>query len=230
MSTADLTTTSYAILGLLAIRPWTTYELAQQMERSLRHFWPRAQSRIYEEPKRLVAVGLAKASPGAVGRRARTVYSITPKGRRALEAWLAEPGTGPVIEFEALLKVFFAEQGQPRDALVNIAAIREWAERQNAENIAFARLYLETGGPFPERLAPIVLTGKFLADLADMLAAWSAWAAETAAGWPEDGEEVQPPWDVLEAIAARPTARAGAAVSRPSGRGSAPADGSRGLR
>jgi len=28
-TTAALTPTSYAILGLLAIRPWTTYELAK---------------------------------------------------------------------------------------------------------------------------------------------------------------------------------------------------------
>ena len=35
-----LTTTSYAILGLLAVKPWTTYELAQQMRRALGQFWP----------------------------------------------------------------------------------------------------------------------------------------------------------------------------------------------
>ena len=40
-----------------------------------------------------------------------------------------------------------------QDVLANIAAIREWAEQQNAENIAFARLYRDTGGPFPDRLA-----------------------------------------------------------------------------
>ncbi len=50
-----MTTTSYAILGLLAIRPWTTYELTQQMQRSLSRFWPRAESKLYEEPKKLVA-------------------------------------------------------------------------------------------------------------------------------------------------------------------------------
>ena len=71
MSTADLTTTSYAILGMLAIKPWTTYELAKQMERSLKNFWPRAASRIYEEPKRLAALGLAKATADAVGKRSR---------------------------------------------------------------------------------------------------------------------------------------------------------------
>ena len=45
---AALTSTSYAILGLLAVKPWTTYELAQQMDRALGRFWPRAESRLYE--------------------------------------------------------------------------------------------------------------------------------------------------------------------------------------
>ena len=35
----ELTTTSYAILGMLAIQPWSTYALTQQMRRSLRHLW-----------------------------------------------------------------------------------------------------------------------------------------------------------------------------------------------
>src|SRR3989440_1164812 len=126
MSTVSLTTTSYAILGLLAIKPWTTYELTQQMDRSLGRFWPRAQSKLYEEPKKLVAEGLARASKEAVGRRRRTVYAITPKGRRALAAWLTEPGAGPVLEFEQLLKVFFSENGTKADALATLAATAEW--------------------------------------------------------------------------------------------------------
>src|SRR5919198_2119040 len=92
MSSADgrqLTTTSYAILGLLAIRPWSTYELAKQMRRSLHHIWPRAESNVYAEPKRLVEAGLATAEVQKVGERPRTLYTITPKGRQALERWLA---------------------------------------------------------------------------------------------------------------------------------------------
>ena len=49
--------TGYAVLGLLSLRPWTTYELAQQVRRSLHWFWTRAERRIYEEPKRLVENG-----------------------------------------------------------------------------------------------------------------------------------------------------------------------------
>ncbi len=204
MSTLGLTTTSYAILGLLGIQPWTTYELAQQMDRSLKHFWPRAQSRIYEEPKRLAALGLAEATRDHVGRRPRTTYTITAEGRRALEEWLAEPGAGPTLELEALLKVFYGEQASKGDLLANISAIAQWAERQNQENIAFARLYRDSLGPFPQRLAVITLTGKFMTDFADMLAAWSAWAAQTVAGWPEDIATAEPDRRLLEVVAGRP--------------------------
>ena len=49
--------------------------------------------------------------------------------------------------------MFYGEQASKQDVLANIESIRLWAEQQNAENVAFARLYLESGGPFPERLA-----------------------------------------------------------------------------
>ncbi|MGB8791121.1 MAG: hypothetical protein WCD33_06285, partial [Mycobacterium sp.] len=58
MPNKQLTPTSFAILGLLAIQPLTTYELAQQMDRTVSWFWPRAASMVYEEPKKLAAAGL----------------------------------------------------------------------------------------------------------------------------------------------------------------------------
>src|SRR5215813_2631780 len=107
MSTAPLTTTSYAVLGLLSIRPWSSYELTQQMDRSLGRVWPRAVSKLYEEPKKLASHGLARAVSEQNGRRTRAVYTITDKGRYALAEWLHDPGEGPALEFEQLLKVFF---------------------------------------------------------------------------------------------------------------------------
>ena len=74
-----LTTTTYVILAHLTLRDWSTYELARQMKRSTGHYWPRAQSKIYEEPKKLVVHGLATATREYTGRRQRTVYRITPK-------------------------------------------------------------------------------------------------------------------------------------------------------
>ena len=72
MSRTTLTTTSFAILGLLAVQPWSSYELTRQMDRSLGRIGPRAQSKLYEEPKKLVHHGLAGASAERVGLRGRT--------------------------------------------------------------------------------------------------------------------------------------------------------------
>src|SRR5689334_14194107 len=83
-----LTTTSFAILGLLSVRPWSAYELTGQMKRGLQYTWPRTETRIYQEPKNLVAHRLATARLEANGKRRRTVYSITSTGRRALARWL----------------------------------------------------------------------------------------------------------------------------------------------
>src|SRR6187200_37003 len=150
MSTGPrMTTTSYAILGLLAIKPWTTHELVQQVDRSLRRMWPRTQSKLYEEPKKLVAHGFARATDDSVGRRRRTRYTITPKGRRALAAWLQQPGDGPVLEFEQLVKISFSDSGTKADILANLDAARAWVLDQNEENLATGRAYLEGRGAFP---------------------------------------------------------------------------------
>lgn len=181
-----MTTTSYSVLGLLAIKPWTTYELIQQVDRSLRRIWPRTQSKLYEEPKKLVALGFARASEERVGRRRRTRYTITARGRRALAAWVAEPGAGPVLEFEQLLKIHFADGGTKQDVLVNLAATLEWVREQNAENVATARAYLEGEGAFPQRAAINQLGGRFLTDFYAMVARWAEWATSVVEDWPDD--------------------------------------------
>jgi len=185
-SAPTLTTTSYAILGLLAVKPWTTHELVQQVDRSLRRIWPRATSKLYEEPKKLVAHGYARAADDPVGRRRRTRYTITAKGRRALAAWLSQPGDGPVLECEQLVKIHFADSGTTADVLANLDATRAWVLEQNKENLAAARAYLEGRGAFPERAALNQLTGRFLTDFYVMVARWVHWATETTQRWPDD--------------------------------------------
>src|SRR5260370_29824000 len=108
---AELTTTSYAILGLLALRDQTTYELAKQMRRTVDYVWPRAERKLYDEPKRLVEAGYARASKDMVGRRPRTTYSITPPGRTALSRSLDTDWAAPVLAFEGMLPWLFRRQG-----------------------------------------------------------------------------------------------------------------------
>jgi DNA-binding PadR family transcriptional regulator len=205
---ADLTTTSYAMLGMLAVRPWTTYELAQHLERGVGRLWPpSARSKLYAEPKRLVVRGLARAATEMVGRKRRTRYAITPRGRRILRAWLASPGEPMKIESEQLLKVFFAEHGTSQSLRSTIADIRQWAADRAEENATVARSYLVGTGPFPERAAVLALTGRFMSDFADMVARWADWAAETTEHWPDDPARAEPDWAAFHDIAERSIAR-----------------------
>jgi len=203
MSTTRLTATSYAILGLLAIRPWSTYELTQQMHRSMRRFWPRAQSKLYEEPKKLAALGLASAAPELVGRRSRTRYAATPEGRRELSRWLARGGVAPVLESEQLLKVFLAEHGTKADLLATLDAMRRWAEDNLRQDAEIAASYATGTGPFPHRTAQLVLVGRYLSDFAEMTRRWARWAREEVDGWPEDMAAATPALDTLQEISNR---------------------------
>jgi DNA-binding PadR family transcriptional regulator len=196
-----LTTTSYAVLGLLSLREWTTYELAEQMRRALGLFWPRAISGIYEEPKKLVAHGLAAATQERVGRRGRTRYSITRRGQRALEAWLPTAGVGPQIEFEQLIKVFFAEHGSKTDLLAHLEGIRRDIAERAASNVGIPHEYLDGAGGYPERLPWLILVGKFLDDFEQMVDSWATWATSIVEGWPDDLTKAEPDLAALREMA-----------------------------
>lgn len=199
-----LTTTSYTILGLLALKPWTTYELAKQMERGFRYIWPRAESKLYAEPRKLVVHGLAKATDEMVGKRSRTIYSITPKGRRALRTWLEEEGDGPQVEFEALVKVALGDQGSREALLANLAAAKRWSAARLNEDATLVQSYLAEGPPFPDRLPVIMLSGSFLYGFAKFVGEWARWAEAQVRDWPDDVRDAMPDLDFMFEVADSP--------------------------
>ena len=179
-----LTTSSYAVLGLLAIQPWTAYELTQQATRSLRFAWPKSERLLYAEPKKLVEHGLATAHEESVGQRTRTVYAITDDGRAALTEWTTTPPQPPVLEAEALLRLLFAENGSTDDlmaALDQLAAeARELHEQVATINVG----YLTGEHPFPERTHLSVLFATFQLELFDLMTRWVDFAKVEIATWP----------------------------------------------
>jgi PadR family transcriptional regulator, regulatory protein AphA len=214
----ELSTTSFAVLGLLALRPWSTYELARQMKRGLHYFWRSAESGVYEEPKKLVARGLAKAEFGHVGRRPRTVYTITPKGRAALRDWLGVEPAPAHLALEALVKVWFGEQGTKDELLAAIDSIRNEAEGLLSHAAGLAREYLGEAPPFPERLHVNTLVFKFMWDYAETVTRWSDWAEAEIAGWPGVTQEAgaTPALDILHKAAAyKPKCSDAAVASAP---------------
>jgi DNA-binding PadR family transcriptional regulator len=179
----SLSTTSFAILGLLALRPYSGYELAQQVDRSLQHFWPRTKRQLFEQPKLLVRAGFATAARDSVGRRHRTVYSITPAGRRALRAWLAQPGRLPALEWEGLIKVFFAEHLSTEQLLAHLHGIRDAAAAAQTTEIESVTDSIARGFPFPDRLQISLLVTKFFLDYTAVIERWADWALAEVQRW-----------------------------------------------
>ena len=174
-----MTTTGYALLGLLALRPWTTYELAQQVRRSLNWFWPRAERKLYDEPKRLVAAGYATAREEFTGKRKRTVYEITDAGRAALRAWLREPSAPPTMESEAMVKVFFADGGDLESLRATLAGMEESAR----ERLAALDEMASGEYPFPERRHLSHLTMRLQQQQEQAMIDWVRWARAEVARW-----------------------------------------------
>lgn len=115
--TEKLTTTSYAVLAQVAVRPWSAYELAQQRVRYFRYTWPAAESAIYRELIRLAKMGLIVGTKEYTGKRARTVYSISDTGTETLREWLGTTVSPFSMDFEAMLRVFVAPLGTKEELI-----------------------------------------------------------------------------------------------------------------
>ncbi|WP_375487103.1 PadR family transcriptional regulator [uncultured Jatrophihabitans sp.] len=197
--TTPRSTTAYAILGLLGVRSWTTYELAKQVQRSLNWFWPRAERKLYDEPKRLVADGLATASVEATGKRSKTVYGITEAGRAELRRWLDEPSAPRSGEFEAMMKVFFADAGSVGQLRTTLGRIREEAA-ERIDRLGEMTAAVAAEPRFPERLHISALSVRLQLEQELGILRWADWADEQVAQWPAADDAGA--WDVQGSLAA----------------------------
>ena len=179
------TVSSYAILGLLALRPWTGYDLTRQATRSLRFAWPKSERLLYAEPKKLVELGWATTYRETVDGRSRNVYEITPDGRRALEEWMTTHPGPPQLEAEALLRVLFAEHGTRDDATASLEALRADAREMEDSVVAINSTYLDGMHPFPDRTHLSVLFATFQVEVFRLMQRWADFAANEIDNWPD---------------------------------------------
>ncbi len=190
-----LTTTSYAILGVLAIRPWSAYDLTGYMRTSaVRRFWPRTESRLYAEPKNLVAHGLVEASTEYTGKRGRTVYTITDAGRRALGEWLGERAGRWEVEDEALLKILLADQGSREQVLATIRRAMEDLLDIVTTMMEISERVVAGGPLLPGRLHITAISARHGVRLGRHRYDFLKWAEEWVSTWKDtrlDGKEAE---------------------------------------
>ncbi|HLQ33016.1 MAG TPA: PadR family transcriptional regulator [Chloroflexota bacterium] len=191
---SNLSTTSYALLGQLALRPWNTYELAREIGRNLRYFWPRAESQIYTEARRLAERGLAQATRDRVGRRPRVTYSITPEGRAALLEWLDRRPRSITLEFEALLRVLLAPLGTKDQLLAAVEQARlDVEELVHAVRPRIGQEYLHGQAPFQHHAHVRAFVFDFLTDYGLLVERWAQRTRSEIEHWtdttPDDRED-----------------------------------------
>ena len=172
-----------AVLALLGVDRWTPYELVQHMKRSTIHYiWPRAESKMYEEMKRLAAAGHATATADRSDPR-RTRYAISASGRRLLRRWVAEPGSGVFFESEGALKVLFAEYGTKEQLLATINSIRAQALGVLDRRAQVFDEVVRDGPPYPDRIHQSALIFDLVNRLTCAVVEWADWAGSRVDNW-----------------------------------------------
>lgn len=199
--------TTFGLLGMVAVRSWTGYELTQQVRRSLRFIWRSSEGHLYREQKRLVDLGWATVEEEPAGQRTRNRYTITDVGRAALAEWLATEPEEPHFQVEGVLRTFFGDQGTPEQLVTSMQTTAETARSMLNEMLGFVDEYLEEGGPlwmleqgvsepdgdrlefhgrpmYPERLHVVALAIDVTTQLLETIHSFFTNAADRVASWP----------------------------------------------
>jgi PadR family transcriptional regulator, regulatory protein AphA len=143
----ELSATGKVLLGMLAARPRSGYEIKQLVDSSARFFWAASYGQIYPELKKLETTGLITGDDSSTGARQRTTFRLTADGKRAAREWIAEPPEVLETRDEGLLKLFFAGSIEPKRA-AEIARERAAISKAKATQLrAIAEQVDQTGKP-----------------------------------------------------------------------------------
>jgi PadR family transcriptional regulator AphA len=134
------------LLGLLASKPLSGYDIKRVVDRSTRFFWAASYGQIYPELKRLEEEGLVEGEDRPNGGRSRRVYKLTPAGREALLEWLFGSTVTVELRDESLLRLFFAD-ALPREDALRLLEGRKHGHEQYLE--VLREIQALPGGPDP---------------------------------------------------------------------------------
>jgi DNA-binding PadR family transcriptional regulator len=124
---------SYAVLAIVGDGGASTPELVEMVTRGAPFFWARAATQAYHEPPRLEKLGFLTSRKEPARTRPRRVYTLTEKGREALQEWLRRPAPFPRIEHEANLRLVAGDLLPDHEILDSLIAMR--AELDNHQEL-----------------------------------------------------------------------------------------------
>ena len=173
----------YALLGLLAARPMTGYDLTRNFENMVAHVWSALHSQIYPALHELAADGLIEQT--ASGPRRKRIYAITPAGLAAVRDWLGTTEPDRRSRNEAMLRTFFLWLLPPDEARRYLVDEGVNARRRLDQFRAMAAVADALDAPAPaQSSARLALEWGLRYEAA--LAQWSDWAARHIIAREED--------------------------------------------
>jgi PadR family transcriptional regulator AphA len=168
-------TLGHALLGLLAQRECTGYELTRTFDESLAHVWPTKHSQIYPELAKLQAAGLIRQSGS--GARGSKTYAATPEGLAQVRRWMRGTMPSESVRAERMLRVFFLWLLPPDEAS---AYLREIGGRHRERMARYEAIAETIPSNDPEAcMGRIAIEAGIRYESA--MAEWASWAVEEIA-------------------------------------------------
>jgi DNA-binding PadR family transcriptional regulator len=163
MSRPELSLFSYEIMGLVGRDGAGPHDLLRMARRGRILDWA-GESQYYVEPKRLAGLGYLDSHKEPGRTRARTMYTLTDKGRDALREWAATPVTMTPVKSELLVRLLIADlvgEATTRESLATLRA--DIADLQARLDEAEASAH-----DLPHRRKYLLLTIGFLRELLEL--------------------------------------------------------------
>ncbi len=144
----------YAILGLLEGQELHGYRIKSAFEERVGPSWPLNFGQIYQTLKDLRRRGLVEGRfDRGTGHVGRWVYTITPKGRRALDTWLARTPRRPQAARDEMLIRLLVLQGKDLASQLAQLATQDAVYREHLVRLDAERRALDGDGASLRSLA-----------------------------------------------------------------------------
>lgn len=143
----------HILLGMLRT-PASGYDLKQEFEMSIRHFWTAELSQIYPALKKLERKRLLRSSPAPRAKGPpRRLYQTTSQGHAVLRDWLSQE---PIIadeRFPYIAQLYFMDElDDPRQTARFIEAYRTRIEALRVKLTGLERLWRQQDPRYPNEL------------------------------------------------------------------------------
>lgn len=178
----------YAVLGMLALRPMSGYDIKKGFEKGMGNFWRESYGQIYPILKSLVKAGLAvKQVEEQTGKPDKHIYAITPEGQEELVNWLRKPVDPELLRIEILLKLYYGRQITLAENVSHVAQYRERYHELD-ERLKGIEQHLKAGQAANPNLEYFLVTLSYGRHMAKAI---TDWCDETTARLEERSERIE---------------------------------------